>query len=269
MPICLYGEIDLKSGSGLNDRIHCSQWNGVEDFVASVVAMRNKSTANSPDHLSTDAKPSNAEGSNLGVAYANESEGARRLALEHGKLWEFVLVEELLKSKLQTLKNECDQFDQFLRSTPRKRFTGGLEFTNWLRAEMGELLSTIEKIKVCMTKELIESLGAAGVSGDAIKILNSVNALFGHTRRFLIFELIVSAANVPFGVQGLKAAFRGITASVVGFIEEFIGEWGRNLDALRKGSHTFNLEVTLSCPPQIQKASEQVVRFNLHPELLR
>ena len=231
--------------------------------------MRTKNTSNSPDYLSTDAKPSKAEGSNLGAAYANESEAARRLALEHGKLWEFLLVEELLKSKLQVLKNECDQFDQFLKSTPRKRFIGGREFTNWLGDEMGEILSTIEKIKTCITKELIASLGAAGVSGDAIEILNSVNALFGHTRRFLIFELVVSAADVPSGVQGLKAAFRGITMSVVGFLEELIDEWGRNLDALRKGSHTFNLEVTLSCPPQLQKASEQVARFNKHPELLR
>jgi hypothetical protein len=32
LPICLYAEIDLKSSSGLNDRINCSRSNGAEEF---------------------------------------------------------------------------------------------------------------------------------------------------------------------------------------------------------------------------------------------
>jgi hypothetical protein len=59
--------------------------------------------------------------------------------LEHGKLWEFLLIEELLRSKLQALKSECDQFDELLTSAPRKRFSGP-EFMNWLSSEMDELV---------------------------------------------------------------------------------------------------------------------------------
>jgi hypothetical protein len=275
LPICLYSEMDFKSGSGLNDRINCSRLNGAEEFVASVVAMRSKNTAVSPDHLSTDAKPPalsvdparNTEGPNLITAYAKESETARALALEHGKFWEFLLVEELLKSKVQALKSECDQFDELLRSTPRKRFSGP-EFMSWLSSEMDELVSTTAKITTCVKQDLLASLGEPGVSGDAIKMLNNVNFLFGHCRRFLIFELVLSAADIPSGFQGLKAAFRGITLSMVYFVEELRNEWTRNVEALRNGSHSFDIKVTLSSP-QLQKASEEIDRITKNPKLLR
>jgi Protein of unknown function (DUF4236) len=276
LPICLYAEIDLKSGTGLNDRINCSRLNGAEEFVASAVALRSKNTAGSPDHPSADAKPPplpveparNAKGSNLNTAYAKESETARALVLEHGKLWEFLLIEELLRSKLQALKSECDQFDELLRSAPRKRFSGP-EFMNWLSSEMDELVSTIAKIVTCVEKELTASLGEPGVSGDEIKMLNAVNALFGHCRRFLIFELVLCAADIPSEFHVLKAAFRGIRLTAVCFVEELRDEWSRNVEALRKGSHNFELKVTFSAPPQLQKASEEIEQISKNPKLLQ
>jgi hypothetical protein len=276
LPICLYAEIDLKSGSGLNDRINCSRLNGAEEFVASVIAMRSNNTAGSTDHLSTNATPPplpvvparNTNGSDLATAYANESEAARALVLEHGKFWEFLLVEELLTSKLPALKSECDQFDDLLKSTPRKRFTGP-EFMNWLGSEMDELVSTIEKITTCVEKELMASLGEPGVSGDAIKMLNTVNALFGHCRCFLVFELVLSATETPSGVQRLKAAFRGISLTPVRFVEELRDEWSRNVEALRRGSHNFEIKVTFSTLPQLEKASEEIKRINNNPKLLQ
>jgi hypothetical protein len=233
-----------------------------------------RSLAGSPDHLATNAKPPplpveparNAKGFDLTTTYAKESETARALVLEHGKLWEFLLVEELLRSKWQALKSECDQFDELLKSAPRKRFSGP-EFMNWLSSEMDELVSTVAKIMTCVNQELKASLGE--VSGDAIKMLNTVNALFGHCRRFLIFELVLCAADIPSGFQGLKAAFRGISLTAVGFVEELRDEWSRNVEALRKGSHNFEVIVTFSAPPQLQKASEEMERIRKNPKLLQ
>jgi hypothetical protein len=106
------------------------------------------------------------------------------------------------------------------------------------------------KIMTCVEKELTASLGEPGVSGDEIKMLNAVNALFGHCRRFLIFESVLCAADIPSGFRGLKAAFRGIRLTAVCFVEELRDEWSRNVEALRKGSHNFEIKVTFSAPPQ-------------------
>jgi hypothetical protein len=179
-----------------------------------------------------------------------------------------LLVEELLRSKLQALKAECDEFDELLKSTPRKRFSG-LDFIGWLGNEMNELSTTAAKIVTGVEKDLLASLGEPGVSGDAIKILNTVNAIFGHCRRFLIFELLVCAADIPPALRGLKSSFRGYTLNVVSVIEELSLEWSRNVEALRNGSHKFEIKVTFPSPPQVQKVSEEIERLYKNPKLLR
>ena len=40
LPICLYGEIDFKSASGLNERIHCSRVDVSEEFASTTAAIR-------------------------------------------------------------------------------------------------------------------------------------------------------------------------------------------------------------------------------------
>jgi hypothetical protein len=276
LAICLYAEIDFRSSGGLNDRIHCSRSTDAEAFVACVVAMRSKNTAESPPgRLSTDAKPSplpvelvrNAKGANLTTAYANESEAARTLVSERGRFWEFLLVQELLRPKLQALKNECDQFDELLMTTPRRR-SSGPKFMDWLENEMQELMSTVAKISTCLNEELAASLGEPGVSGDPIKILNTVNTLFGNCRRFLIFELVLSAADLPSGFHRLRAAFRGISLNPVHCVDELTDQWNQNVESMRKGSHTFNIKVSIDAP-QLQKASKEIQRIGKHPELLQ
>jgi hypothetical protein len=39
LPICLYGETDFRSASGLNERIHCSRVDVSEGFAAAVTSM--------------------------------------------------------------------------------------------------------------------------------------------------------------------------------------------------------------------------------------
>jgi hypothetical protein len=86
-----------------------------------------------------------------------------------------------------------------------------------------------------MEKELIASLGPPGVSGDAIMMLNTVNALFGFCRSFLAFELTLCAADISSGFQSLKTAFRGITPEVIGFVEQLTDQWNQNVDGLQAG----------------------------------
>ena len=53
LPICIYGQIELKSSGGLNERLHCSRSDAAKDFVACTVAMRqvNSSARAMPDEV--------------------------------------------------------------------------------------------------------------------------------------------------------------------------------------------------------------------------
>jgi hypothetical protein len=177
-----------------------------------------------------------------------------------------LLVEELLKSKLVILKKECDEFEKTLFSIPKRR-VGRRAFTSWLQDETSELTSLIAKITKCITEELPASMGQTGVSGDAIKILRTVDTLFGYCRAFLDFELNSCAADPPSELKVFKTAFRGITRTAVGVIEELTDEWSRNIEGLRLGSHQFNIDVKFPCPPQLQKALGEINKIRPSPKI--
>ncbi len=197
------------------------------------------------------------------AAYATETEVARSLALNHGKLWEFLLVEELLRSKLQLLKDDCEDLAKIV---PRKLFTGR-EFVTWVGSECTELSSVIPSMAACIDKGLLDAIGEPGVSGDAIKILRTVNSLFDDCRRFLNFERALSAAEVPSAFYDLKASFRGITVSIVHVAEDLNAQWSRNTEALKSGAQKFELKIHFETPPEAQRALEEIERIKKRPEL--
>src|SRR5262249_28138346 len=108
LPICVYGQIDLKSKSGLNVRIHCSRAEVARDFAMRVLALRNTNNELSilPEKVSpTKTQPTPYQGKHEAIsettsAFAGLSERTRTLALERGKFWEFLLVQELLASNV-------------------------------------------------------------------------------------------------------------------------------------------------------------------------
>ena len=272
LPICLYGEIDFKSASGLSERIQCSRVDASERFSAAAIAMR------TTDDLAASIVRDNSsevplrlvpeqnrisDTMDVGAAYVHETEAASALAVNRGKLWEFLLVEELLKSKLQPLKSECDNLE---RIVPKKLFTGR-EFVHWISSECNELSSAMKNMAACIDKGLVDALGGPGVPGDAIKILETVNSLFHNCRRFLNFESALSAAALPSAFYELKASFRGITVSIVRVIEDLIVQWSLNTEALRKGAQKFELKIHFECP-QLQTALEELERIKKKPELL-
>ncbi|HMF66203.1 MAG TPA: hypothetical protein VK602_01170, partial [Phyllobacterium sp.] len=271
LPICLYGEIDFKSDNGLNERINCSRVDVSEGFATTAAAMRvpNLAASNMLDNSSMDSSRIAAEQNqsngivDVGTAYAQETDLARSLALNHGKLWEFLLVEELLRSKLQSLKSDCDNL---VRIVPKRLFTGR-EFVHWISSECNELSSAITNMAACIDKGLMDALGEPGVPGDAIKILGTVNSLFHNCRSFLHFESALSAAEVPSGYYELKDSFRGVTVSVVRVIEDLNVQWSRNTEALRNGAQKFELKIHFISPPQLQTALEAFERIKKKPEL--
>jgi hypothetical protein len=50
LPVCLYGEMDLKSSSGLNERIQCSRAEAAAQFASSAVAMQPQRSSHAVEH---------------------------------------------------------------------------------------------------------------------------------------------------------------------------------------------------------------------------
>jgi hypothetical protein len=275
LPICLYGEIDFSSTTGLNERILCTRVDASEAFVAAVAAMRHTiyashgvSIASPPPILPTPRNNDrNSTTTDVQAAYARETEIARSLALNHGKFWEYLLVQELLDAKLQVFKHECEHISDLEKTNPRLRFSGP-EFVKWI-GENQRLGSATEQIIATLDKRLREAMGEPGVLGDAVKILNEVNSLFENCRSFLVFEAKMGAAEVPPAYSRLKGAFSGITLCILHMLDDLSVQWNQNVNAIRNGSQKFELKAHLDPLPQLAAAAEEFDKIRRHPEQFR
>lgn len=272
MPICVYGQIDFKSTSGLNERLHCSRPDVAVDFATQAVGMRHANTDRTQSLGGISADPNQPMlhavkdpiVDETADAFTKESEYARTLVLEHSEFWEFLLVQELLTPRLSTLKKDCSALETARLSAPTRRVNGGA-LLSWLNDEVNILTSAISKIVTCINHDLPESLGKPGVSGDAIRILRTVNALFDACGPFLAFERNLCGADPPKNLKFLKDAFGGITVSIAGAVERFVEDWNRAVHDLRKGSHEFQVKVVLTVPPQLEKAATEMKKITKNP----
>jgi hypothetical protein len=269
LPICLYGEIDFKSSGGLNERIHCSRVDLSQVFASAFSAMREAELPIAPPLPLLQTAANTVEEGDVATAYSHETEFARSLALSHGKLWEFLWVEELLKTRFQSFEKDWGKLEASAREAPKVRFTGG-EFTKWTDAQCSvELSAAIINISVCVNKRLMEALGAPGTPGDPIKILAVVNSFFESCRRFPTFEIAICAAEVPPSFERLKNSFRGITLSALHIAEDLKDQWIEKTDALKNGATSFQLKIHLETPPEIKLALKELDKIAKHPERFR
>ncbi|WP_420971986.1 hypothetical protein [Bradyrhizobium sp. B120] len=265
LPICLYGEIDFLSASGLKERIHCSRTEASQKFASAFHAMRVADVSVSPPPMPRIEAP---EATDVRALYANETEAVRSLALNHGKLWEFLLVQELLGNRLWSIKAEHESLSKLPASTPTKRFSGA-EFTKWVGSQTSDLSAAIHDMSVCIDKSLIDALGAPGVPGDEAKILKAVNSLFLICRRFVDFELSVRAAMVPPAFETLRDAFHGIGDMLIRVVEDLTNQWNEKTEALKAGATSFEVKVRFEPPPQIAAVMKEFDRMQKHPERFR
>lgn len=276
LPICLYGQVDFRSGSGLNERIQCSRSDAAAEFASRVIGLRQVNTDHTTRTLASVSRTTantafpaktNAIETDITVAFANESESARTLARDHGKFWEFLLVQELLTPRLSNLKQQCDSLEG-ARSLASVQQLGGRGFTDWLGGETKELGSSMATMTRCIDHDLLDALGKPGVPGDAIKILKVIDTLFGAAGRFFAFEQDLRTMQPPKPLRNLQSSFCGITVSIAAVLEHFVDEWRRAVEGLQNGSQSFEIKVVFTAPPQLERASAEMKRISTDPQAL-
>jgi hypothetical protein len=200
-----------------------------------------------------------------GTAFAKESETARKLVNDRGEYWEFLLTEELLRTKLQILEAQYADFDQLLLSVP-KQSIGGLQFIPWIGDRLGELSPLVTQMSRCFTEEIPASWGKPGESGDPIQILISANALVSYVRAYMSRELEICAAQPPAKLRRLRDSLRGVTGSLINDLKGATDQLGRAISDVRNGSKEFRVNFDFTSPPQLKKFTAEMEKVTKNPE---
>jgi hypothetical protein len=271
IPIVLYGSLTFTSSSGLHEEFQSSNSAPAERF-AKAWNLFQASFAPAGQHGARGTEKEVANGLPIKpldpkAAFAGESDRARSLALQQGEFWEFLLTEELLRSKLPTIEKEYSEFDQTLLLVPKKYFTGR-EFVNWLGEKTPELTFLIERMARCVDEKLPDSWGKRGESGDAIQILTAVDEIIDGCRTARNWELDICSAEPPVNLKRLGASLRGTTSFVIDDVKSFLTELSRAIESFRMGERSLQIHLVFSTPPQIASLAVEMEKVSKHPEWL-
>jgi hypothetical protein len=278
IPVALYGSLLFTSGSGLQEEFQISAvalgerfakaWNKFQAaFAGEGLGDPSKGRTEKPRRSAAPlVRPVGRPTQQLDVAtvFATESKKATILATERRPGWEYLLAEELLRTKLSVLETEHAEFDATLSGRRGTRFRGTRkDYVNWLSRTPTTLL---ERAVTCLS-QLPDMCRKSEEPCDPIRILSAANEVINCCRAVLNFEMHISLAEPPVNLEELRSAWRGIADWPTGEVKRFCDEIAQAVEVALTGKRV-RAELTLTTPPQIEKFLAQMENLKQHPELL-
>jgi hypothetical protein len=142
--------------------------------------------------------------------FVGESERAQQLALEQPKYWEFLLTEELFRTKLRKVRRKYNEFQRGLLYKPSRRMPGR-EYLSWSQAKFADIVALIHVIKTAFTEDVIASWGPPGVPCDPIDVQHAVDKIITACEEMLEWELDLKAVCPPEAFNRVKELMSGYT----------------------------------------------------------
>jgi len=197
-----------------------------------------------------------------------ESPKARQLAQDRPHLWEYRLLEELLRTKLSALHQSCEDFNRGLLFKPRRPI-GAAEYVDWFAHKMDEPVAYVQIMKVAMEEDLMAACGKPGEPGNPIQILHAVNRMINACQSLLDWEMEIESLRPPDHLQALGQSLQGITFGVIQDLKRVPEDLSKALEGSWTGVRHVTVAFTLSTPPQLLKFQAEIEKVNKHPEWLR
>lgn len=200
--------------------------------------------------------------------FLSETAKARQLAQDRPHLWEYRLVEELLRSRLSELSRLCEESKRGLLFRPRKPIEGS-EYLDWIVHKIDEPQDFVHVIKVAMEEELSPACGKPGEPGNPTQILRAVNRMVSACQSLLEWELELNSLRPPPNLQGLGESLQGITQVIVDDLKRLPNDISSALEGSWTGTRHVNITVSFSSPPQFERFQVEMQKVKDHPEWLR
>lgn len=196
--------------------------------------------------------------------FKDETPRAQMIALDRPRFWEYLLTEELLKSKLSKIKRDFNDLERgliFKRAVPMK----GRDFLAWAGARCNDLGALVKLIKVSVEEELPRSWGPPGNPGDAVKILYAVKKIAHACNELLDWEADLRSIIPPQAFLALKERMKGWTSQLLAEMERLVEELGKPFRQPNPQG-TYTIELVFEAPRGMDDYLAEIERLRSHPE---
>lgn len=194
--------------------------------------------------------------SKLSQDLIGESERARQLAMGKPRFWEFLLIEELLRSNLIRVRRDMEDVKKGLKRKPSQQLDDRC-FNRFLGSKCGEIRALIHSLTTAWSEELPASWGEPGQPGDPNEIKRAVDLLVFHCERLVEWELDLRSVVSP-------EMFRSVHRKMHGWAEQMLrqieGLPDRIAEPFKKPdpSGTYEIKLALEAPTNIGEVDAEL-----------
>jgi hypothetical protein len=183
--------------------------------------------------------------------FALETAYAKQLILERPRGWEYLLIAELLQSKLQPIKHRLSDLQRGL-VYKKTKILKGQKFLDWTHSKANDLLSLIGLAAKTVNEELSVACGAPGVAGDPLEIKLVVEKLIFVCEEMVNWETEVRFVAVPKQLERLKQAMEGWTFDFIRQIDTLPDKLTALPFNQPNATGTYSVNIVFQEPPQVK-----------------
>jgi hypothetical protein len=188
--------------------------------------------------------------------FKDETTRAKQIALDKPEFWEYLLTDELLRSKLSVIKNNFIDLNQGLIFKKHK-LVSSEEFLGTKFKDLKSLINLFGTV----TKKLEKSWGKPGEAGDAIEIKVAVERLISGCVALFEWELNLKYEVPPEKFETLQNLFKGCSYELFQQIEVLPSKLMEPFkEPNPKG--TYNIYLKIDAPSKLDEIENEIKRLN-------
>jgi hypothetical protein len=195
--------------------------------------------------------------------FEHESPRAKQIVMERPKYWEFLLQEELLRTKFEKIKKTYDDLERGIAIRKSRRM-GTMEFVMWVQDSMTDWINIINSFAILLSDELQKSVGPPGVPGNPVDIQATIDKIIECGNAMLEWETDLKFFILSDECEELRSELQWATKptlTAIGEIREGISGIFRvpNPD----GMHEIKLTVTMDWNLETVSAAIERLRASM------
>jgi hypothetical protein len=170
---------------------------------------------------------------------------SRQIVIDKPDAWEYRLIAELLRSKLDPLASRWRALKESRYAKPITIIPSG-DALDWFHARLTEVTNLLDALKGIITHELQMAWGAPGEPGSPKAILSTCDLFQEACQQLLAWEERIRFAHVPQNYREMARLFAGIGGRIFEQVGAIPGEMA-NLFAgeMPTGKHHINIVIDM------------------------
>lgn len=179
--------------------------------------------------------------------FAGESDKTRNIVRQKPQFWEFLLTEELLRSRLKAVDRKFSELEQGLLFQKAQHIKPK-ELVDHAMSKTTDLMNLVTMMSAILS-EIKTSWGPPGTPGDEKLILEAVNRLGDLCMQLFEWERDLLSLSCSDELKPLTLAMRGWTAVVYAEVKRIPDELSRIFGNNPAPSQSYHIQLKIAAPP--------------------